>query len=53
MGGEGGVSTLRRAVLGEKTIETYSWNLKILLGVGRFGKFSRRQEELKFNFQEV
>ena len=46
-----GVSTLRKAVLGEK--QNSPRNLKILPGIKRLGKFSGRQEVLKLKFQEV
>ena len=44
----GGGATLRRAVKGGK--ENSPWNLKILLGIGRLGKFSGRQEVIKLKF---
>ena len=45
-----GVSTLRRAVSGEK--QNSSGNLKILPGIGRLGKFSGRHELRKLKFRE-
>ena len=43
-----GVLTLTRSVSGEKR-NASSWNLRILPGIRRLGKFSRRHEVIKLN----
>ena len=45
-----GVTTLTDAVSGES--QNCSGNLKILPGIGRLGKFSGRNEEMKLKFRE-